>query len=139
MHNSFKENYIIYKNYHNNIYNIYIHKITIPLIILASFILLSKIKLIKIHINIMLLLFYISYYFYINLYISLYANSFYILLYIISNKLIKIRNIRKISFIVLFTSSSIQILGHLLLENNRPVLMYNLKQSILMAPIFIFI
>ena len=139
MSNIFENNYNIYKKYHNNIYNIYIHKVTIPLIILSSFLLLNKIKIKNISINIFLLSFYCIYYFYINFEIAIYANLFYILLYITSNKLYKIKNIYKISILIFSFSWFIQLSGHFILENNKPALMDNFKQSLLMAPLFIFI
>lgn len=125
---------IIYKSYHRNRINIIIHQISIPFIIMTFYTIIPY-----------SITFYIQFFYTINFFrynIFYFKRNFFILylqfLYITSFVLKKY-----FSFLTNILIHSLcwilQIIGHKYFEKNSPALVFNLYESLLVAPYFVFL
>lgn len=135
----FEENYNFYKKYHTDPINRLIHIICIPLIVWSASILLSHIKITtNFNLSQCLLFMYSIYYLFFSFKLGLVMC---IIFYVIYNLSLIFKKTQKLYFLKAFMIQiiawTLQILGHILFENNRPAFLDNLTQSFLMAPIFV--
>lgn len=149
-----------YREYHTHPANIFIHCITIPILVITVLNFFSTFKLhfktdsilntywgkkyvIKldknISFNILLINFYILYYFTWGFYIGLIMTFYCLMMYFISNIHRNYRiNWIKESLFLFVVGWILQFLGHYI-EGNRPALLTSLSQAFLTAPAFSFL
>ena len=136
----FAQTLAVYKSYHQDTVNLYIHYICIPMIYATASAILSTIPTSsKFDYSFSLLIFYQSLYF---LFAPTYFIGISLVIYMYFLRLVglKIRFIQRHKYMIHVGCWVLQFIGHSsLFENRRPALIDNLVDSLLWAPAMVFV
>lgn len=137
--NNYIEEYVFYNKYHTNVYNKIIHMIGIPFIVWSTFLFTHRFKILESRLSSIIYLFYFNNYYLLNENLSYRSGLFYYFIY--KDSLNYYKNNKpwktfKLAFYIQLLAWGLQLLGHKYLENNKPAFFQNLKQSLLIAPLF---
>eukprot|EP00188_Purpureofilum_apyrenoidigerum_P000188 Plantae.Rhodophyta-Purpureofilum_apyrenoidigerum.ctg10728.p1 GENE.Plantae.Rhodophyta-Purpureofilum_apyrenoidigerum.ctg10728~~Plantae.Rhodophyta-Purpureofilum_apyrenoidigerum.ctg10728.p1 ORF type:complete len:180 (+),score=17.86 Plantae.Rhodophyta-Purpureofilum_apyrenoidigerum.ctg10728:89-628(+) len=134
---SFESQYGFYHAYHKERRNQLVHIVGVPLIVLASLMLLRTFRM-----DGMVTSAYIVWYILLDLQYGLAAVPYLLTLWgaaCVLHQTLGAHNAHVVAFVLNVCSWAAQILSHKHFEGNRPALLDNLLQAFVMAPLFVYI